>query len=140
MKTYEGFFVLPPDATADVRKTQMNVLETTIQKFGGKISQRHELGRKPLGYLLKKFREGYHVVIDFDMEPTQQQELRKTWELQEDLLKYMVTVKIPKPELPAPGKTPAPAATAIAAPSRAPRRAPVSSVAAPKTSEKSPVQ
>lgn len=138
MKMYEGFFILPPDAASDARKTQMNVLETTLQKFGGKILQRHELGRKPLGYLLKKFREGYHVVIDFDMEPTQQQELRKTLELQEDILKYMITVKIPKPDLPAPGKTPAPAVSS-AAPTRAPRRAPVSTVTTPKTSEKSSV-
>ncbi len=143
MKLYEGFFILPPDATNDARKTQITNLETSIQKFGGKIVQRIELGRKPIGYMLKKFREGYQVVVDFEMNPPSVQDLRKVLELQEDTLKYMVTVKVPKPDLPqvAPKTATAPAqhsapGTYSAPSSRAPRRSPASG----KTSEKAPVQ
>ena len=140
MKLYEGFFILPPDATGDVQKTQINNLETTIQKFSGKVAQRHELGRRPLGYTLKKFREGYHVVLDFEMDPPTVQELRKNLELQDGLLKYMITVKVIRPEVPGAVKAPvahAPSHHVPAAPSRAPRRA---SSPASKPVEKAPVQ
>ena len=99
MTSYEGIFIFPPESTGDTRKTQLKTLDDTIVKFQGSIIQKNEWGKKQLGYPLKKFREGYVVVTDFDMPSSQAIEFRKSLELQEDLLKYMVTVKMKvKPE------------------------------------------
>lgn len=94
MKVYEGFFVLPPDATADARKNQLAALENSIQKAGGKITQRQELGRRPLGYMIRKFKDGYMICWDFEMDPASQEGFRRTIELQEDIIKYMITNKV----------------------------------------------
>ena len=93
MKSYEGVFIFPPEAASDARKVQLKNLEDLIGKFEGSVQQKTEWGKKPLGYPIKKFREGWVVVADFQMNPAGATEFRKMLELQEDLLKYMITVK-----------------------------------------------
>ncbi len=117
MKAYEGVFIFPPESAADARKTQLKNLDDIIAKFQGSVIQKNEWGKKQLGYSLKKFREGYVVVTDFEMPTSQAIEFRKTLELQEDLLKYMITVKIAaKPDKKAAAKPPAAAPAAAPAP------------------------
>ena len=93
MKAYEGVFIFPPEASPEARKNQEKNLEDVLKKFGGKILQRTEWGRRPLGYPLKKFREGHFLILDFQVESIKMTELRKMLELQEDLLKFMLTIK-----------------------------------------------
>ena len=98
MKPYEALFIFPPEATPEVRKNQDKNLEELLKKFGGTIVQKTEWGKKLLGYPLKKFREGYFLLLEFQMESLNMTEFRKGLELQEGLLKFMVTVKNPKTE------------------------------------------
>ncbi len=122
MTSYEGIFIFPPESVGDTRKTQLKTLDDIIAKFQGSIIQKNEWGKKQLGYPLKKFREGYVVVTDFDMPSSQAIEFRKSLELQEDLLKYMVTVKAKvKPEKAA--AVPPPAAAPATAPQKTYRTA-----------------
>ncbi len=97
MKLYEGLFILSPDATPEVQKTQVDRVEECVKKFGGVVTEKLELGRKPLGYPLKKFREGALWGVNFQLDSIKANELRKALELQEDLLKYMITVKDVRP-------------------------------------------
>ena len=93
MKSYEGLFIFPPESTPDVRKNQLKNLDELIAKFKGQIQQKKDWGKKPLGYIIRKFQEGYFLVYDFQMDPSQATEFRKGLELQEDLIKFMVTLK-----------------------------------------------
>lgn len=93
MKSYEGLFIFPPDSTPDVRKNQLKNLDDLITRFKGQITQKTEWGRKPLGYAIKKFQEGYCMVYDFQMETSQATDFRKGLQLQEDVIKFMVTLK-----------------------------------------------
>ncbi len=95
MRNYEGIFIFPPEGTPEVRKKQSGLLEELIKKFQGSVLHKTENPRRPLGYRIKKFNEGYCFVFDFQVPPSQMTELRKTLELQEDLLKFMLTVKPP---------------------------------------------
>ena len=113
MKAYEGIFIFPPESAADARKAQLKNLDDIISKFQGSIIQKNEWGKKPLGYPIKKFREGYVVVTDFEMPTSQATEFRKMLELQEDVLKYMITVKAkvkPDKKTVSPAPPPAPVA------------------------------
>ena len=93
MKPYEGIFIFPPDSTPDVRKSQLKNLEDLIAKFKGQVQQKAEWGRKPLGYAIDKFQDGHFLVYDYQMDPSKATEFRKSLELQEDILKYMILVK-----------------------------------------------
>lgn len=125
MKAYEGVFIFPPDASSEARKAQEKQIEDAIKKLQGVITQKTEWGKKPLGYSIRKYREGIFLILDFQVDTLKMRELRNLFELQEDLLKFMVTVKPPlmKPTLPVvaaviptptPIPTPAPAKPAAA--------------------------
>ncbi len=93
MTSYEGFFIFPPDHTPEVRKKQDKTLEDLIGKFQGTIVEIAEGGRKPLGYPVKKSKEGFFVWVHFQMDPLKVNELRYALSLQEDFLKFMITRK-----------------------------------------------
>ncbi len=126
MKQYEGVLIYPPESTPEVRKTQDKGFEDLVQKLQGKMLQKNEWGKKSLGYPLKKFREGFFVIADFEMDPSKMTEFRNSLELQEDLLKFMVTVKNLKADLKPPVKTPSavPGSTTHAHPHPHPAAAP----------------
>ncbi len=94
MKSYEGLFIFPPDAVVENQKSQADRVEEWIKKFGGIVTEKIELGRRPLGYPLQKFREGAMWAVNFQLDSVKSNDLRKLLELQEDLLKYMITAKV----------------------------------------------
>jgi small subunit ribosomal protein S6 len=93
MRSYESIFIFPPEETPEARKKQLKNLEDLIQKFQGIVEQKVEWGKRPLGYPVKKFKEGYFILCDFQMEPKNIAEFRRNLELQEELVKFMVTLK-----------------------------------------------
>src|SRR5689334_1986572 len=105
MRLYEAVFIFPPESTTEARKAQLQNLDDLFVKFKAEIIQKMEWGRKPLGYAVRKFHEGFFLVVDYQMDPAKATEFRKTLELQEDILKYMITVKNIKAEKKAAAKS-----------------------------------
>lgn len=100
MKKYEGLFIFPPEGTVVATKDVAGEVTKWIEKFQGKVTQKTDLGKKPIGYLIRKFKEGKVLVFNFEMDPSHLQDFRKDLELQESLLKYMITVPDEKAKLP----------------------------------------
>lgn len=93
MRLYEGVFIFPPASGPDAREKEMKSLEESIKKFGGVVAGKVDWGKRPIGYAVKKFKEGYFVVWDFQMPRDKVDLFRRALGLKEDLLKYMLTVK-----------------------------------------------
>ncbi len=109
MKKYEGLFIFPPEASGESPKDPTTEVTKWIEKFQGKVLQKTDLGKKTIGHPIKKHKEGKFIVVNFEMDPARAQEFRKELELQETLLKYMITVSDGKAKLPvAPVASPAP--------------------------------
>ena len=98
MKSYEGLFFLTPEATIEIRKNQLKNIEAILEKFKGKITQTVEWGKRVFGYPVKKHKESHVMVLDFQLDPLKLAEVRATFLLQEDILKFMITVKDTKLE------------------------------------------
>ena len=108
MKKYEGLFIFPPEITGESHKDPAAEVTKWIEKFQGKVIQKTDLGKKALGHMIRKYKDGRMFLFDFEMDPSRTQEFRKELELQENLLKYMVSVPAKKPVLP-----PLPVASAV---------------------------
>jgi ribosomal protein S6 len=100
MKKYEGLFIFPPEVTGESHKDPASEVAKWIEKFQGKVIQKIDLGKKKLGHMIRKYKEGKTFVFEFEMDPSRTQDFRKELELQENLLKYMVSVPAKKTALP----------------------------------------
>ncbi len=96
MRKYEGVFIFPPDSTADARRKQEKDLEDILSKFEGAVLNKTEVGKKTLGYAVRKSRDGFVFIYDFQMNPGKLTDCRKALDLFDDLMKYMITVKSEK--------------------------------------------
>lgn len=96
MRTYEGLFIFPPESGPETRKEEAQALENHLKKFKAVVKERVEWGKRSLGYPLKKYKEGYVIVVEFTMGPEHAQEFRRTLELDERILKFMFTVRTPQ--------------------------------------------
>lgn len=104
MKKYEGLFIFPPETGGESHKDPALEVTKWIEKFQGKVLQKSDLGKKTLGHLIGKHKEGKILVFEYEMNPSQTQDFRKELELQENLLKYMISIpgkKVALPLLPA---------------------------------------
>lgn len=97
MRRYEGLFIFPPDSASGGGKDEEKRLEELIRRLGGRLLDRTDLGRRQLGYPLRKLREGRLFQCLFEMEPNQLAEFQKALELDETLLKSTV-LKSPLPK------------------------------------------
>ena len=100
MRKYEGLFIFPSEITGESHKDPAAEVTKWIEKFQGKVIQKTDLGKKSLGHMIGKYREGRTFLFDFEMDPSRTQNFRKEVELQENLLKYMVSIPAKKPVLP----------------------------------------
>ena len=97
-RNYEALFIFPPEEAPEPLKEAEKKLENTIAASGGRVLQRQDWGRRPLGYSIKKLREGRMLLWSFEMETHRVEEFRKTLELDEKLLKVSIFSKLePKP-------------------------------------------
>ena len=90
MKKYEALIIFSPAITGLDTK---NSFEELIKKSGGNILNRLEMGKRFLGYPVKKSKEGYVVAFDFELSPDKMTEFRRSLDLTEDILKYTVVIK-----------------------------------------------
>ena len=97
MRRYEALLIFPPDSASGGSKDEEKRLEELIRRLGGRLLDRTDLGRRPLGYPLRKSREGRLLQCLFEMEPNQIVEFQKVLELDETILKSTV-LKSPVPK------------------------------------------
>ena len=93
MKTYEALVIYPSQATGEGQHDSKNIFEETVKKYGGKVLNRSELGRRPLGYAVKKSKEGHLVSFFFEVAPDQLDALRRSLQLAEEILKFTIVAK-----------------------------------------------
>lgn len=101
MNTYEGLVIFPSQGPGDLLQEGKNPFEEAVKKFEGKILSRTELGKRALGYKVKKSNEGHFVCFNFELAPAQMDGLKSSLNLIEGILKYTIikVVKKAKPEL-----------------------------------------
>ena len=103
MKKYEALVIFPPQVTVSVLDGGKNDFEEVLSKFQGKIVNRLDMGRRPLGYPIKKVTEGHVVAFTFELAPENVDALKKALQLEEGILKFSLvkkTADIPLATLP----------------------------------------
>ena len=79
MNKYETIFIINPNVDEVGTKD-------LVQKFS-------DLIKKKLAYEIKKNKEGYYVVVNFEANPTLIKELERVYRITDEIIKFIVVRK-----------------------------------------------
>jgi len=66
VRNYEVVFVAAPTLAGDELAGFINHIQTVVEGKDGKVVKVDNWGKKPLAYKIKRFREGYYVVLSIE--------------------------------------------------------------------------
>lgn len=96
MRLYEGLIIFVPEASVEARKKHLELFEGFVAKHGGTIRNKTDWGKKLIGYMIRKNRDGYILIYEFEVAPAAVIEIERALTLDQDVLKAMITIKVIK--------------------------------------------
>ncbi len=92
MNKYESVVIIDPSVEEEKVK-ELSQVFTDIINHDGKVEKIEELGKKKLAYEVKKNKEGYYIVINFEANPNLIAELERNYRIIDEVIKF-ITVKV----------------------------------------------
>lgn len=91
MNKYESVVIINPSVEEEKVK-ELSQKFTDIINNDGKVEKIEDLGKKKLAYEVKKNKEGYYVVINFEANPNLITELERNYRIMDEVIKF-ITIK-----------------------------------------------
>jgi small subunit ribosomal protein S6 len=91
MRNYEVAFIVHPDLDETAFNEVQERVKSWITDAGGEVTKVDLWGKKKLAYEIRKQTEGQYILFETKMPPSFCAELERNLQLQESILRYMVT-------------------------------------------------
>ena len=92
MNKYESVIIINPSLDEEgIKKIEEKF--TGLRNENGKVENVNEIGRKKLAYEIKKNKEGFYVVLDFEAKPEFIAELERIYRITDEIIKFIVIKK-----------------------------------------------
>ena len=92
MNKYESVIIINPNLEQEVTKSVIKKFEDLINT-DGKVESIDEIGKRKLAYEIKKNKEGYYVVYNFEAKPELIAELERNYRIDDSVIKFIVIRK-----------------------------------------------
>ena len=92
MKRYETVVIVNPNLSDEEMKDLIKKFSDIINN-DGKVLEVQEMGKKKLAYEIKKNKEGYYVVINFEAKPEVVNELERRYRITDEVMKFLTVRK-----------------------------------------------
>ena len=92
MNKYESIIIINPNCTDEAIKALESKFTGLINE-NGKIESVEKIGKKRLAYEIKKNREGYYILFNFEAKPDSIAELERNYRITDEVLKFTVVRK-----------------------------------------------
>ena len=92
MNKYESIVIINPN----VDEAGLKALEdkfTGLINENGKVESYENMGKKKLAYEVKKNKEGFYVLINFEAKPDSITELERNYRITDEVIKFIVVRK-----------------------------------------------
>ena len=89
MKKYELAVVVSAMIEDDARTAVVDKCKALVERFGGKIADVEEWGKKKLAYEIQKMTEGYYYFIHFDAESEAIAEIDSRLRIMDGVIRYL---------------------------------------------------
>lgn len=93
LNKYESIYIINPDVDAEGIKGLVEKFNALIESEGGKVTETNEWGMKKLAYPIKKFTQGYYVLVNFEAKPEFIDELERIYKITDSVIKFITVRK-----------------------------------------------
>ncbi|WP_067930387.1 30S ribosomal protein S6 [Alicyclobacillus kakegawensis] len=93
MRQYETMYVLIPDLEPEQTSELVSKYQALVTERGGQIDELQEIGKRRLAYEIKKYREGYYVLMRYTADTSVSKELERVLRIEDAVLRYL-TVRL----------------------------------------------
>jgi len=90
LRTYEALYIIAPNLDDDAIQAVVAGVENLITSNGGTIVRSEAWGRRKLAYEIKKYGEGFYVLLRFTASPEFIKKLDNHFKLAESVIRSMV--------------------------------------------------
>lgn len=89
MNKYELAVVVNAKIEDDEREQVVEKVKALVERFGGKISDVDEWGKRRLAYEIQKMREGFYYFIHFESDAEVPGEIEQRIRIMDNVLRYL---------------------------------------------------
>lgn len=93
MKSYELMYIIPSQSSDEEKEAKIALVNSMIEKDGGKIESVERIGNKKLAYEIEKKREGYYVLVNFTADASAPNKLGSLLAITNDIMRFIVVAK-----------------------------------------------
>jgi small subunit ribosomal protein S6 len=93
VRNYEVVFVAAPTLTGEELDGFIKHAQTVVESKNGKVVKVDNWGKKPLAYKIKRFREGYYVVLSVEGDGGAIAELERRFRVTDYIIRF-ISVRI----------------------------------------------
>ncbi|MFN3284751.1 MAG: 30S ribosomal protein S6 [bacterium] len=101
-KEYEIVFILRPDLDDQQVRETVERVAGRITERGGTVLATEPWGKRRLAYPIRKHREGFYVLLRFELDVQRVQDLKNAVALVEEVIRFLVCEALPTAPSPAP--------------------------------------
>ena len=86
-------YIINPNVDAEGIKGLVEKFNALIESEGGKVVETNEWGMKKLAYPIKKFTQGYYVLVNFEAKAEFVDELERIYKITDNVIKFITIRK-----------------------------------------------
>ena len=89
MRTYEVAFIAAPTLTPEELDAFIAQMQTVVEGKNGKVVKVDNWGKKSLAYKIKRFRDGYYVILTMDADGAIIAELERRFRVADHVIRFL---------------------------------------------------
>ena len=93
MNNYEMLYIIPSQSTDEEKETLIALVNSIIEKDGGKVESVERIGNKKLAYEIDKKREGFYVLVNFTAESKVPNTLSALLNITNGIMRHIIVAK-----------------------------------------------
>ncbi len=94
MNKYESLYIVNADQSEEEINAQANKFAEIVTANGGNVTEVKHWGKRRLAYAINFMNDGYYILMHFEADPTFVKELERLYRIDENVMRYMVTLDV----------------------------------------------
>jgi small subunit ribosomal protein S6 len=97
MREYELMYIVRPTVPEEQLTAATDRVDGMVATLGGEVVDKQPWGKRRLAYPIEKHDDGYYVVAQLRLEPTQTSELEEQLRIADEVIRHLLTLAPEKP-------------------------------------------